>query len=121
MKKDRNQPSSQTPEVIGALISRYRAGEVGLEQFAREHGIPPGRLHYWLYQKHRGTIPRRRAKPVGAAVAPVFQELKLSARAPLVESWATEVNLAQGVAVRFSRAATAEGIGSVVQTLQRPC
>ena len=121
MKKDRNQPSSQTPEVIAALISRYRAGEVGLEQFAREHGIPPGRLHYWFYQKHRGATPRRRAKPAGVAVAPVFQELKLTARAPLVESWAIEVNLPQGVAVRFSRAATAEWIGSVVQTLQRPC
>jgi transposase-like protein len=121
MKNDRKHSSGQSPEEIAALISRYRASKVGLEQFAREYGIPPGRLHYWLYQKHRGASPRGRAKPTRAGVAPVFQELKLTARTPLVESWAAEVNLPQGVAVRFNGAAPAEWISSVVQALQRPC
>jgi hypothetical protein len=48
MKHDSNghvQPSSQE---VATLRSRYRASGLGLTRFAREAGIPPGRLHYWL-------------------------------------------------------------------------
>jgi hypothetical protein len=121
MKDDRNQHPGQTSEEIAVLLSHYRASGIGLERFARKHRIPAGRLHYWLYQKHRGASPSRRSKLARVAVAPIFQELKLSAGTPLVETWAAEVNLPQGVAVRFSRVATAEWIGSVVQALPRPC
>jgi hypothetical protein len=51
----------------------------------------------------------------------MFQEFKLPTGTPLVESWVAEVNLPRGIAVRFSRAATAEWIGSVVRALQRSC
>jgi hypothetical protein len=121
MKDDDNQHPSQTPEEIAAILSRYRASGLGLERFARKHRIPPGRLHYWLYQKHLGAHARRWTKPARLAVAPLFQELKLPTGTPVVESWAAEVNLPQGVAIRFSRVATAEWIGSVVQALQRSC
>jgi transposase-like protein len=121
MKNDRNHHSLQTSAEITALISRYRRSGVGLARFAREHGIPAGRLHYWVYQKQASASARPPSRPTRAAVAPIFQEVKLTAQTPLVESWAAEVDLPHGGAVRFSPAATAEWIGSVVQTLQRPC
>jgi hypothetical protein len=94
---------------------------MGLERFARERGIPPGRLHYWLYQKQSGEAARRRLHSAKPVEAPVFQEIKLTSAPPPVESWAAEVHLPTGMAVRFSPAANAQWIGSVVQALQRPC
>ena len=105
-------------EAISALIACYRRSGLSLAEFARAERLPLGRLHYWLYQKHPGARPGGGTK--SARVAPLFQELQFPAGSPLVESWAAEVNLPTGVAVRFNRAATAEWIGSVVQALQRP-
>jgi transposase-like protein len=121
MKNDRNHLPNGTPEEIAAILTRYRASGLGLERFAREHGIPPGRLHYWLYQKQSGEGSRRRTQPTQPALTPVFQEIQLAARPESVGTWAAEVCLPRGVAVRFSPAATAQWIGSVVQALQRPC
>jgi hypothetical protein len=106
---------------IAAIIARYRASGLGLKAFALEAGLPPGRLHYWIYQKPAGASGRRPAKPTPAAVAPVFQEVKLPSRPEWGCSWATEIGLPGGMAVRFSASASAEWIGSVVQALQRPC
>ena len=50
--------------------------------------------------------------------APVFEEIKLTGGLPL-ESWAAEVSLPSGLAVRFSAAATPAWIGSVVKGLPR--
>jgi hypothetical protein len=38
-----------------------------------------------------------------------------------MDSWIAEVNLLGGLALRFSQKAAAEWVGSVVQTLRRPC
>lgn len=121
MKSDCNPSSTRTAQEIAATISRYRASGLGLERFALEQGIPPGRLHYWLYQKQPGEGARRRVHSAKPAGAPVFQEIKLTSAPPPVESWAAEVRLPTGMAVRFSPAASAQWIGSVVQALQRPC
>ena len=121
MKVDRNHNPRQTSEEITTVLSRYRASGLGLERFAREQGIPPGRLHYWLYQKQRDRSFRRLAQPAPKATAPLFQEIKLTGRTSLAESWAAEVNLPGGMVIRFSSAASALWIGAVVQTLQRPC
>jgi transposase-like protein len=103
---------------ISKVLARYRRSGVGAVQFAQEHGIPPGRLHYWIYQKGR-TKSRR---PVQASASkPVFQELNVATVLPDVDGWVAEVNLPGGLAVRFSQKATAEWIGSVVQALRRPC
>lgn len=121
MKRARPHPATRTAAEIAATLSRYRASGLGLARFAQEHGIPPGRLHYWRYQKQPGEVTRRRgpaAPPVGA---PIFQELKLTSAPPPVASWAAEVQLPTGLAVRFSPGASAPWIGSVVQALQRPC
>jgi len=121
MKHDRNPSPVQRSEGIAVLISRYRASGLALKDFAREHDLPPGRLHYWLYQKHRAVSPRRLPRLSRPAPAPVFQEVKLAAGAPLISSWAAEVSLPRGMAVRFSAAALPGWIGAVVQALQRPC
>lgn len=121
MKSDCHHPSIRTAEEIAATIARYRASGLGLVRFAREQGIPPGRLHYWLYQKQPDEGARRKVHSAKPAGAPVFQELKLTSATPPVESWAAEVRLPTGMAVRFSPVASAQWIGSVVHALQRPC
>ncbi len=106
---------------MAAVIARYRASGLGLKAFALKEGLPPGRLHYWIYQKPVGATGRRPVPPPPAAVAPVFQEVGLLSRAERDCHWAAEVSLPVGVAVRFSASASAQWIGSVVQALQRPC
>jgi hypothetical protein len=107
-----------SPTEVSKVLARYRRSGLGAVQFAQEQGIPPGRLHYWIYQKGR-TKPR---PPVQASASkPVFQELNVATMLPVVGGWVAEVNLPGGLAVRFSQKATAEWIGSVVQALRRPC
>jgi len=122
MKSERDRNSQESSTQVAALIARYRASGLGLKAFALEAGLPPGRLHYWVYQKRPAAVPgRRRAKPAPAAVAPGFQEVKLPSRPDWDSRWVTEVGLPGGIAARFSARASAEWIGSVVQALQRPC
>ena len=106
------------PTDISKALARYRRNGVGAVQFAQEHGIPPGRLHYWIYQK--GRTKSRRSVQVSAS-KPVFRELKVATMLPVVDGWVAEVNLPGGLAIRFSQKAAAEWIGSVVQALRRPC
>ena len=106
---------------IANIIARYRASGLGLKAFALKEDLPPGRLHYWVYQKPAGVRGRRPSQPAAAATTPVFQEVKLPSRPEWGCSWAAEVGLSGGVTVRFSASASSEWIGSVVQALQRPC
>jgi hypothetical protein len=113
---DRREEFSSTE--ISKVLARYRRSGLGAVQFAQEQGIPPGRLHYWIYQKGR-TRPRQ---SLPASVSkPVFQEVKLPSEPGWGCGWAAEVGLPGGVAVRFSASASAQWIGSVVQALKRPC
>jgi hypothetical protein len=121
MKNDRDLNFNESSNEITNIIARYRASGLGLKAFALEQGLPPGRLHYWIYQKSSRVSGRRRVKPTQAFVAPVFQEVKLPSRPEWGCSWAAEVSLPKGLAVRFNANASAEWIGSVVQALQRPC
>ena len=120
MKHDSNDPLVSSPQEISELISRYRASDLGLERFAQKHGIPTGRLRYWLYQKHRVPHPSPVVKPSGVALAPLFQEVKLAAGVAPSTGWAAEISLPKGLAIRFSAGATPAWIGSIVQALQRP-
>ncbi len=106
---------------IADIIARYRASGLGLKAFALKTGLPPGRLHYWVYQQSARVTGRRPTQPTPAGAVPVFQEVKLPARAEWGCLWVAEVGLPGGVAVRFSASASAEWIGSVIQTLKRPC
>lgn len=107
-----------SPAEISKVLARYRRSGLGAVQFAQEHGIPPGRLHYWIYQKGR-TKPGQSLR--ASVLKPVFQELNVGTMLPVVDGWVAEVNLPGGLAIRFSQEATAEWIGSVVQVLRRPC
>jgi hypothetical protein len=121
MKSHRVASFNASSNEIAAIIARYRASGLGLKAFALEAGLPPGRLHYWIYQKPAGVTGRRSTQPTSAAAAPVFQEVKLPSRPEWGCLWAAEVGLPGGIAVRFSASASAQWIGSVVQALQPPC
>jgi hypothetical protein len=111
-------PQQFSPAEISTVLARYHQSGLGVVQFAHEQGIPPGRLHYWIYQKGR----TRRSEPQRVSLSkPVFQELQVATMLPAVDSWIAEVNLPGGLAIRFSQKAAAEWIGSVVQALRRPC
>jgi hypothetical protein len=103
------------------VLARYRASGLGLKAFALKEGLPPGRLHYWVYQKSAGASSRRPARPTPAAATLGFQEIPLPCRPEGGGEWAAEVALAGGLAVRFSASASAEWLASVVQALRRPC
>jgi hypothetical protein len=121
MKHDSNrhlQPSSQE---AAAILSRYRASGLGLTRFAHEEGIPAGRLHYWLYQKHRIGGRNRSAKGIEVVSAPVFQEVKLAGCLPLSSGWAVEISLPNGLVTRFNPATSPVWIGAVMRALQPPC
>ena len=118
MKHKFNGERNYSLDEISGLVKAYRASGLGVREFAGQRGIPPGRLHYWIYQK---TRPRS-LPPARAALAPAgFQEVRVAALWPGAETWAAEVGLANGLRVRFSPAATPGWIGLVVQALQRPC
>lgn len=121
MKSDRLASCNARSNEIDQIIARYRASGLGLRAFALKEGMPPGRLHYWVYQKPAGVTARRATQPRAAVAAPVFQEVTLSSRPEWGCGWAVEVGLPGGRAVRFSASVSAEWIGAVVQALQRPC
>ena len=121
MKNDRAPNFHAGYNQIATIIARYRASGLGLKAFALKEGLPPGRLHYWIYQKPAWVTRRRPTQPTPAAAAPIFQEVKLPSRSEWGCGWAAEVGLPGGIAVRFSASASAEWIGSVVQALKRPC
>ncbi len=120
--KDRNShhPIS-TNKDMAAVVAAYRQSGLTLKEFAREHRIRPGRLHYWVYQKNQDLEPGWLAKEAGVGQTAIFQEVKLEAGPASQQSWAAEVSVARGLNVRFSSTARPDWIGAVVQALQRPC
>ncbi len=106
---------------MAAVIAAYRQSGLSLEKFARERGIRPSQLHYWVYQKNQEAKPRALTKVQSAGRKAVFQEVKLEAASALLPSWAAEVSLSQGLNVRFSGTASPDWIRAVMQSLQRPC
>jgi hypothetical protein len=118
MKRELNGHQNYSSQEISELIGRYRASGLGVVRFARQQGIPLGRLHYWIYQKS----PNRPSSTSNrSASAPLFQEVKVAAMLPGVGTWAAEVSLSRELTIRFSAAVTPGWIGSVVQALQPPC
>ena|SRR5215813_5376360 len=121
MKDRNNHDRVSTSKDLAAVVAAYRQSSQTLKEFAREHGIRPGRLHYWVYQKNQERTPTWLAQEPRVGRTAVFQEVKLEAGSALLESWAAEVSLGRGVNIRFSGAARPDWIGSVIEALQRPC
>jgi len=103
------------------VVAAYRRSRLSLKEFARERGIRPSRLHYWVYQKSPRQTGRRPSALRARAAVPVFQEVQLSSRPEWGWGWAAEVGLPGGIVVGLSASASAEWIGSVVQTLKQLC
>jgi hypothetical protein len=114
MKNDSPAHRGYSPREISGLIRRYRASGLSLAAFAEQHGLSRNRLHYWVYDR-RYSQPRQ---PV--AVAPLFQELKVSAGPP-PQNWAAEISLPTGAVARFATTAALGWIDSVLEALRRPC
>ena len=121
MKGHRTARFTASSNEVAHVLARYRGSGLGLKAFALKEGLPPGRLHYGVYQKSVGGTGRGPTAPTPAAAAPVFQEIQLPCRPEWGGLWAAEVGLPGGLAVRFSASASAAWIGSVVHALQRPC
>ena len=114
MKNDSRAYRAYTREENSDWIRRYRDSGLALSIFAEEHGLARNRLHYWVYD-------RRFAQPgPPVAVAPVFQELKVTA-GQQSQNWAVEISLPTGAVARFTATATPALINSVLEALRRPC
>jgi hypothetical protein len=94
-------------------VARYRASGLGLKRFAAEHGLPPGQLHYWVYAP--GAVSH------GAAVAPVFEEVRLTGSMTSPSGWAAEIVLSSGASVRLREGTAPEWAGALIQALGASC
>ena len=94
-------------------VARYRASGMGLKRFAAEHGLRPGRLHYWVYASPPGPTTR--------ADAPLFQEVRLTRSMAPSGDWAAEIVLSSGTTVRLREGAAPDWAVALVQALGRPC
>jgi transposase-like protein len=121
VKDPNNHQPISTNKDTAAVVAAYRQSGLTLKKFAREHGIRPGRLHYWVYQKNQDPKPEWLAEESGVGRTAVFREVKLEAGSALLQSWAAEVSVTGGLNVRFSGTARPDWIRAVVQAFQRPC
>jgi hypothetical protein len=94
-------------------VARYRASGQGLKRFAAEHGLKAGQLHYWVYAP--GAVAH------GAAVAPIFQEVRLTGRVTSPSGWAAEIMLSSGATVRLREGTAPSWAGALIQALGGPC
>jgi hypothetical protein len=114
MKNDSHTHRTYPSQEIAGWITRYRDSGLGLGAFAKKHGLPRSRLHYWVYGRRQPHLRQPSAAPA------VFQELKFATGlAP--SNWAVEISLPAGPVVRFSAAASPAWMSAVVQALRQPC
>jgi len=114
MKNDLPAYRAYTPAEISGWIQRYRTSGLALGDFATQHGLARNRLHYWVYGRRHAQAPKT------VAVAPVFQELKMTAGLP-TQNWAVEISLPTGAVARFTATATPDWINAVLEAVRRPC
>jgi hypothetical protein len=111
--RDRNEELAERDEERARWVKKYRASGLGLRAFAQRHGLKPGQLHYWVYQ---------RSKPREARAAmPRFQEVRLPAPASSAGSWSTEIGLPDGTTVRLARETDVAWAIALIDSLRRPC
>lgn len=113
MKNDQDGNGAVSQAERARWVERYRASGLGLQRFADEHGLKPGRLHYWVYAPGLAS-PRE-------TVTPVFQELRLSGNLAGSSGWAAELLLPSGLTVRLRDGAASEWVGALVQALGGSC
>lgn len=83
---------------------------MALHRFAKQHGLRPTQLHYWVYQR----------PSTSNTSAPRFQEVKLEglfAQAP----WTVELELTGGPTVRVQGSADPKWVANLIHHIQRVC
>jgi hypothetical protein len=113
VKRERNGHPTDRDAERARWVAKYRASGLGLERFARRHGLRPGRLHYWVYQSSKGaesTVP-----------LPTFQEVRLPAVVATPGSWTAEVGLPNGTTVRLGRQTDLGWTTALIDCLRGPC
>jgi transposase-like protein len=94
-------------------VDQYRASGLGLKQFAQQHGLNAGQLHYWVY-----AGPQQRGSETSA---PVFQEVRLPATSARPTPWSAEVGLPDGTTVRLVGGSDVAWTLALVESLRRLC
>ena len=95
------------------LVAKYQASDLTQREFAQEHGLKLGTFQQWVYRPRSPHPLARRKKPT-------FQEVSIT-EVPFLNSWAAELQLPRGVALRLNSHAGAEWIGALVQKLGQIC
>ncbi len=113
MKSDHQNGDVVSKEERAKWVKRYRDSGLGLKDFAAEHGLKAGQLHYWVYAPEPA--------PIAEGVAPVFREVRLAGNMAAAGRWGAEVALSGGLVVRVSEATEPEWAGALVAALARSC
>ena len=113
MKRDRNGKVSDRDGERTRWIREYRASGLGLRRFAQQHGLKPGRLHYWVYQSPKPSLAKE--------ALPTFQEVRLPASALASSLWNAEIGLPSGTTVRLAQATDLTWAIALIDSLRRPC
>ena len=107
MKNEPDADGEVSQEERAKWVKRYRESGLGLKDFAAEHGLKAGRLHYWVYAPERA--------PVAESMAPVFREVRLAGSGTRTsEPWAAEVVLPSGIVLRLREGMEPGWVGAVV-------
>ena len=91
------------------FLAKYQASGLTQREFAREHGVKLRSLRHWLY----GFSSKQRvARPAKLA----FREVNWGG-IPLLESWAAELRLPNGLVLRLNGQASADWVGALIERL----
>ena len=114
VKKDPDADGEVSREERAKWVKRYRESGLGLKDFAAEHGLKAGRLHYWVYAAEPA--------PVAEAMAPVFREVRLAGSATATSvPWAAEVVLPSGIMLRLREGTEPGWAGALVGSVGSSC
>jgi hypothetical protein len=127
-----------TPEERRQWISRYRSSGLTQVRFAPQHGLKVCTLQAWLYRPIRGrAVQRRRGRAKEDASHPA-EKLAVSCGSPRPAppvtfrevsmpalrsggSWAAEIQLPNGIAVRLWAMTSAAWIESLLGAVRQAC
>lgn len=110
---DRNGTGTDRDAERARWVAKYRASGLGLKQFAHSSGLKASQLHYWVY----GPRPKRATE----AVKPAFREVVIPGALSMVPAWSAEIMLPDGLRVRVSSGADVAWVGTLWDSLRRPC
>ena len=99
-----------------AIIGQYEGSGLTQEAFAEQRNIPVGTLRSWIYK-----LRREREEDAPLLPVHVIASTALSARRPEEEVGGVEVELGDGVRLRFPASMPPSAIAEVVALLRTRC